>query len=82
MSKVVVRLVGKEISNQLLKSEEVKNLLKEKAEEIVARCSGTYEISEHTGAKKSNVSIITKDADTYHRNLKDNELLKALGGQK
>lgn len=61
-----------------MKSSEMQALLQEKANEVVSRCGGSYETDVYVGRTRANASIITHDSATYHRNLKDNELLKAL----
>ena len=68
---------------ELMKSQEIVEMLQEKADSIVQRCpNGVYETSQFIGRSRANVSIATSDKETYFRNLHDNELLKALGGSK
>lgn len=63
---------------ELRNSQEVQDMLYQKANEIAARCSGSYETDVRPGKTRANASIITRDYRTYGKNLKDNELLKAL----
>lgn len=65
--------------NELRNSEEIIQELESQADAVIARCSGNYSRSTHKGRSRANVSISTEDPETYHKNLKDNELLKALG---
>lgn len=73
--KVEINMAG---IRDLRNSEEMQAMLFEKANEIAGRCSGSYETDVRPGKTRANASIITRDSATYHRNLKDNELLKAL----
>ena len=43
---------------------------------------GYYDANQCIGKTRANVSIITRDKKTFFKNLKDNELLKAIGGSK
>lgn len=79
MSNIKIELNGQGI-RELLKSEEIKAELSNQAERIMSNCSGNYETEEYIGAKRRSISIVTKDADTFHKNLKNNELLMALHG--
>lgn len=62
----------------IMRSEEMIGVLTDCANQIKNRCSGAYEISQYVGPKRANVSIYTSDKKTYFKNLKDNELAKAL----
>lgn len=73
--RVVINMQG---IQELRKSSEMQSLLKERADEIVSRCSGIYDTDAYVGKTRANASIVTHDSATYHRNLKNNELLKAL----
>lgn len=77
MSNVKV-ILNKDGVIELMKSPEMQALLQERANEIVSRCGGLYETDVYVGKTRANSSIVTHDSATYHRNLKDNELLKAL----
>lgn len=63
---------------ELLKSQEIQDELLSRANEIANRCDGIYDTNVYVGKTRANASIITHDWKTYYRNLKDNELLKAL----
>lgn len=71
-------VLSKDGIRELLRSEEVQGMLQERANEIVRRCGGVYDTDVYVGKNRANSSIVTHDSATYHRNLKDNELLKAL----
>ena len=81
MSNAVVTLNYSEVGN-LLKSNEVMAELNAQADAIIGRFSGNYEKSEYVGKTRANVAVMTTDEETFHSNLKNNELLKALGGSK
>lgn len=74
-TKVVLNSSG---FTELMKSQEVQYYLQQKATDIVNRCGGVYETDIYVGKSRANASIVTHDSATYHRNLKNNELLKAL----
>lgn len=74
---IEIELLTDNISG-LLRSEDVISYMQELAEEIKGRCSGSYEIDTFKGSNRANVSIYTTDRKTFGKNLKDNELLKAL----
>lgn len=80
MSKVKIKLNRKEVSKQLLKGEWIDSVMKEVAEGVVDKCGGSYDVETYSGKNRDNVSVATSDRSTYFKNLKDNELLKALGG--
>ncbi len=63
---------------QLLKSDEIISYMDEIADQTIEKCKGTYEKETFIGKKRANVQIQTKDEKTFYRNLKNNELLKAL----
>lgn len=77
-NKVDVKLNSSGIQ-ELMKSESVQELLLATADTVVKRCDGSYATNVYVGKTRANASIITNDSATYHRNLKNNELLKALG---
>lgn len=77
MSKVEISLNSQGLI-ELMKSEEIQGELAKHAQEIVSRCGGVYDTDIYIGKTRANASIVTHDSATYHRNLKDNELLKAL----
>lgn len=77
MSKIKIELNSAGIQ-ELMKSKEIIGYMDELANGVVARCGGAYETNSYVGKTRANVSIITRDRKTYFKNLKDNELLKAL----
>lgn len=77
MSKIKIVLDRKGIK-ELMQSKEVQDELLKEANEIVKSCEGNYETNVYAGKNRSNASIITRDSKTFFKNLKDNELLKAL----
>ena len=77
MSSYRIELINSGLS-ELMKSEDIQGILKDKADDIVSGLKGSYETDVYVGRTRANSSIITKDKDTYFRNLKNNELLKAL----
>lgn len=78
MNRVRIQLDIKGV-RELLKSEEVASFLQEKSHDIVSRCNkGKYDVN--TQVHNRAVSrVTTADKETYYRNLKNNELLKAMG---
>jgi len=82
MSKVKVTLNRKAVSTELLKSDDIKSLMQDIANDIVGGLAGDYEIETYDGKNRSNVSIRCADEETYKLNLQTNELLYALGGAK
>lgn len=74
-SKIEINSTG---ITSLLKSQEIQTFLQEKAQDIASRCAGAYETDIYVGKTRANSSIITRDAATFRKNLKDNELLRAL----
>lgn len=78
MSKVIVEL-NREAVFEIMKSDEVVDFIQKKADDIVGKCQkGSYETNQWIGKHRANVSIVTRDKDTYFRNLESNELIKAL----
>lgn len=77
MSKVDVVLNSNAVT-EIMRSSEMQGMLQELASNIVGRCGGSYETDVYVGKSRANASISTRDSATYHRNLKDNELLRAL----
>ncbi|EHL13130.1 hypothetical protein [Peptoanaerobacter stomatis] len=63
---------------ELLKGEDMKKVLSEKADEIVGRCGDGFESDTHIGRNRANVLIKTNSIKSYYKNLKENTILKAL----
>jgi len=62
---------------EILKSDEVRQHLQSIADGVVSRCEGNYDTNVYV-SDRVGVSITTSDSETYHRNLNNNEILKAL----
>lgn len=77
MSKMVFKL-NKSGVRELLKGEDMKKVLSEKADEIVGRCGDGFEAKENVGTNRANVLIKTNSVRAYYKNLKENTILKAL----
>lgn len=63
---------------QLLKSDEMKELLKSKAEEIKTRCGDGFETDVYSGKNRANASIRPATKKAKSENMKNNTLLKAV----
>ncbi len=77
MSRIEFKLNRKGVS-ELMKSEPMQAILKEKASGIVARCGIGYKSDLHVGRNRANAMV---SADTYQAkadNLKNNTILKAV----
>lgn len=64
---------------ELLRSDEMKELLTDLAEGIQKRAGDGYEVSPYTGKTRVNVSVGTATFEAMQDNLDNNTLLKALG---
>lgn len=79
MSKIKIKLNVSGI-RELRHSAELEDYMTELGQGIANKCSGNYEVTApFKGIYHSNVQVISTDAETFARNLKYNELLKALG---
>lgn len=78
MSKVEIKLniAGlKEFRN----SQDVVNILQERAEEIQQKAGEGFVVEKpYHGKGRANVAITTETAEAYYKNMKENTLLKAL----
>lgn len=78
MAKLKIKLTG---VRELLRSDEVHDMLMEQGQEIMARLpSEDYEISDVCGKKRWNVGIRATSKRAIRACLKHDELLKAVGG--
>lgn len=77
MSKTKIELSDAGIQ-ELLKSDEIEEVLMSYATGIQNRCSGNYEVSSQKGKYRTKVRVASSDKKTYFKNLQTNELLKAL----
>lgn len=64
----------------LLKSEDVRNECEKIAQKAKRKLGDGYEITTYTGATRSNASIAAVTVNAKKENMKDNRILKALGG--
>ena len=64
--------------SELMKSNEMADLLEKKAKKIVEKAGDGYETSTYIGENRTNVSIKTKSRKAIRDNNKNNTLLKAL----
>lgn len=64
--------------SQLMKSEEMQAILKEKADKIANRCGSGYESEQMIGKKRANARVIAKTYKAKKDNLKNNTILKAM----
>lgn len=78
MSKIRIVLNKKGV-RELLRSEEMMTVCKEKAKEIRHNCGKDYGENYRVGKNRVNVSIFPVTAKAYEENLENNTMLKALG---
>lgn len=76
MSKVKIELNSRAIRD-LLKSNEVRDCIKEKADEISALCGDGYESDIYYTSSRVVSSVYTATSEAYKDNLDNNTLLKA-----
>lgn len=62
----------------MLRSEEMKAVLEERAKDALSRLGPGYESVAYTGRNRVNVSIRPSTRGAIRENLKDNKILKAL----
>lgn len=77
MSKVKFEL-DREGVRQLLRSEEMKNICQEYANDVQSRCGEGYEVTTFTGKNRVNASVHAATVEARRENSKNNTLLKAL----
>ena len=82
MSKVKI-VLNKSGLRELMCSDEIIDIMSQKADETIRKCpKGYYEKSIYIGKNRANVSIFTDDEETYWRNVRkgpnENEVIKAL----
>lgn len=77
MSKIKVVLNRENVRN-LLKSEWIMGECKQQAEAIASRADGNYEVTTYVGKNRCTASVITRDKETYRKNLEENTLLKGM----
>lgn len=77
MNKVTV-VLNSEGVRQLLRSDEMQNLLREKAENALASLGEGYETTAYVGKNRANASIKAVTYKAKKDNLQNNTILKAL----
>lgn len=65
---------------ELLQSAEMAAICREHADKIAARAGSGYEVTTYTGRTRVNASVHVATQEAYKDNLKNNTLLKAVGG--
>lgn len=65
---------------ELLRSSEMMSVCKEHARQIAARAGSGYAVSTYTGKTRVNASVYAATEEANRDNLKNNTLLKAVGG--
>lgn len=78
MANVVIKLNDQGIQ-ELLKSEEVIEVLRTHARSVLNSAGNGYSISEYKGKTRGNVSVYAETQEAYKDNLENNTLLKAVG---
>lgn len=63
---------------KLLRSEEMKAVCKQLADNALARCGDGYEVNTHVGKNRVNAEVYAKTKAAKKDNLKNNTILKAL----
>ena len=63
---------------QLMKSEEIQQMLKGQATAIKNRCGEGYESDTHVGRNRANAMVFANTPKAINSNLKNNTILKAL----
>lgn len=78
MDKVKIELNSSGI-RQLLKSEEMGQMLKQQAEQIRARCGSGYSTDLYQASSRVIAGVFAETAEAAKQNSRENTLLKALG---
>ena len=65
---------------ELLQSEEMQKVLEKKADEVLGRLSSGYGKTSGMTSERAKVTVGTRTKRAARENLKNNTLLKALGG--
>ena len=65
---------------ELLKSKEMEALVEEKAQAVAGRAEGDYNVNTVRAQTRVIATVEAADYSTRRQNLKNNTLLKALGG--
>ena len=75
--KVVLNRAG---VRELLRSKDMMDICSEYASAAVSRCGDGFEMSTHVGKNRVNAEIKATTPKAYFKNLKNNVILKSLGG--
>lgn len=78
MAKVKIELNSSGI-RQLLKSEEMGQMLKQQAEQVRARCGSGYSTDLYQASSRVIAGVFAETAEAAKQNSRKNTLLKALG---
>lgn len=78
MDKVKIELNSSGI-RQLLKSEEMGQMLKQQAEQVRARCRSGYSTDLYQASSRVIAGVFAETAEAAKQNSRENMLLKALG---
>lgn len=78
MAKVKIELNSSGI-RQLLKSEELGQMLKQQAEQVRARCGSGYSTDLYQASSRVIAGLFAETAEAAKQNSRENTLLKALG---
>lgn len=78
MDKVRIELNSSGI-RQLLKSEEMGQMLKQQAEQVRARCGSGYSTDLYQASSRVIAGVFAETAEAAKQNSRENRLLKALG---
>lgn len=78
MAKVKIELNSSGI-RQLLKSEEMEQMLKQQAEQVRARCGSGYSTDLYQASSRVIAGVFAETAEAAKQNSRENTLLKALG---
>lgn len=79
MSKIRIEL-NREGVRELLRSPEMLAICEEQARAVAARCGGGYEVDSMVGRNRVNAAVSASTKEAIQDNLKNNTVLKAIGG--
>lgn len=80
MSKMKV-VLNRDGVRALLKSEEMTQICREKAENAQGKLGAGYEITTHIGKNRCNASVKAVSEQAKRENMENNTILKAIGGK-
>lgn len=79
MSRIVKIKLNRAGVRRLLKSDEMQELLTERAQEIADRCGAGYKTDSYVGQNRANARVWPETAKARQDNHRNNTLEKALG---